>query len=258
MAFRSDFTAAVVDYGTQPEQPREYFTLRELPRTIQQDLTAAGKTGGQEAAIWHALDLLSARVVARSWKREDNTELRIERFLIDSGFATDTVYEWCRRSTWGGIVMPSKGEAVPAQKRPMTEWDIKPHERPGFHTIITTDPTRRAVRLTKFDPWFWKTFIARRLATVGPGSLSVYGDQVRRHEMLEDHFKSAYCEKTEGRGRVVWVWGKKPGEDNHLLDGVVGCYAAASIQGCRLGENRPKDSGRRSAIPDHMIAGRAF
>jgi hypothetical protein len=110
----------------------------------------------------------------------------------------------------------------------------------------------------KFDPWFWKTFIGRRMATVGPGAISVYGDNVRRHEMLEDHFKSAYCEKTEGRGRVVWVWGKKPGEDNHLLDGVVGCYAAGSLQGCRLGENRPKETQKKSTIPDHMIAGRAM
>lgn len=259
MAFRSDFTGAVVDYGTQPEQPREYFTLRDLPRTIQQDLAAAGKPGGQEAAIWHALDLLQSRIVARTWKREDGTELKLERFLIDSGFATDTIYEWCRRSPLGGIVMPSKGEAVPAQKRPMTEWDIKPHERPGFHTILTTDPTRRAVRLLKFDPWFWRTFLANRLAVAGgPGAVQVFGTETRRHEMLEDHFKSAYCEYTAGRGRVVWVWEKRPGQDNHLLDGVVGCYAAASLQGCRLGENRPKDARKKSTIPDHMIAGRAL
>jgi len=264
LALADDFTAAVIDYGTQPEQPREYFTLREVPRTLQQDLEAAQKQGvekkgSQEAAIWHGLDLLSERIINKSWPREDNTLLRIERFLVDSGGTwTDTIYEWCRRSAYGAIVMPSKGESVACQKRPMTEWDIKPHERPGFHTIVTTDPTRRAVRLLKFDPYFWKTFIARRLATLGPGSLSAFGESKERHKMLDDHLKAESPEKTFGRGRTVWVWSQRPGQDNHLLDCLVGSYAAGSLQGCRLGENRPKETAKKSTIPDHMIAGRAM
>jgi hypothetical protein len=237
-ALADDFTAAIIDYGTEPEQPRSYFTLREASRTLQQSLAAAGKEGGDEAAVWHGLALLEARVVARTWKREDGAEMKIERFLVDSGWLTDTVYEYCRRSALGAVLIPSKGHAVNAASKPMTEWEIKPHEKPGFHFVLTTDPGKRAVRLVKYDPFFWKTFLASRLKALGPGALSVFGDRADQHRMLADHFKAEFCEKTTGRGRVVWHWKQFPGQDNHLLDGVVGCYGAGALQGCRLGENR--------------------
>lgn len=263
MAFADNFTGAVIDYGTWPEQARAYFILREVSRTLEMELAASGKTGGEEAAIWHGLDQLTARLLPRAWKREDKTELRIERCLVDSGYQTDTVYEFCRRSPFGAVLMPSKGQGIPAGKTPMTEWQIKPHERPGFHFVVTTDPTRRAVRLLKFDTYFWKTFVAGRLKALGPGALSVFGDRAELHRMLGDHFKAEFAKKTadpgktSGTWRVVWRWDQKPGEDNHLLDGVVGCYAAAALQGCRLGENRPKDQARKNDPPDYMIAGRA-
>lgn len=238
MAFKNDFTGALIDYGTWPEQPRDYFALRDVSRTLQQELARAGKQGGQEAAIMHGLQQLEQTVLVKTWEREDKGEQRIERFMPDSGWQTDTVYEYCRRSPHGGVLMPSKGHAVNAAGKPMTEWEIKDHERPGFHFVVTTDPTRRAVRLIKYDTHFWKTFVANRLATLGPGTLSVFGTDPGRHKMLADHFKSEFCTKTEGRGRTVWDWKVLPGQDNHLLDCVVGCYAAAALQGCRLGENR--------------------
>jgi hypothetical protein len=262
LAVGDDFTAAIVDYGTEPEQPRDYFTLREAPRTLPQELIAAKKTGGEEAALWHGLAQLEERILARSWKREDGTEMRVDRFLIDSGWQTDTVYEYCRRSPHGAVLMPSKGDAVTSGKRPMTEWEIKPHERPGFHFVVTTDPSRRAVRLFKFDPHFWKTFVARRLKALGPGALSVFGEDPGRHRMLADHFKAESCQYTFGRGRVVWEWKQRPGEDNHLLDVFTGCFAAAAERGCRLVENRrkeaPKPSGPKTRLNLQGPDGKSF
>ena len=108
------------------------------------------------------------------------------------------------------------------------------------------------------DVNFWKTFLAARLKAIGPSALAVYGNDVRAHRMLADHFKAEYCEKTEGHGRVVLDWSLLPGQDNHLLDGAVGCFAAAALQGCRLAENQPKDAGKaKSRIPDHLVVGRA-
>lgn len=238
MAFKDDFTGAIVDYGTFPEQPREYFALRDVSRTLQQEMARAGQAGGQEAAVMFGLQQIEQRIVVKTWEREDGSEQRIERFLPDSGWQTDTVYEFCRRSAHGAVLMPSKGHAVSAAGKPMTDWEIKDHEKPGFHCVVTKDPTRRAVPLIKYDTHFWKTFVAHRLATLGPGTLSVWGSDSARHKMLADHFKAEFCTKTEGRGRVVWDWKCLPGQDNHLLDCVVGCYAAAAQQGCRLGENR--------------------
>ena len=69
-------TGAVIDYGVEPEQPHAYYSLRDIKSTLQTTLAAAGKLGGQEAAIWHGLDRLTARLLARAWKREDGTESR--------------------------------------------------------------------------------------------------------------------------------------------------------------------------------------
>lgn len=248
MALADDFTAHIVDYGTEPEQPRSYFTLREASKTLQGSLDAAGKQGGQEAAVWHGLSLLEQRIAAKTWKREDEVELKVERFLVDSGWLTETVYEYCRRSALAAVLMPSKGFSIGAASRAMTEWEVKPHEKPGFHVVVTTDPGKRSNRLLKFDSFFWKTFLCSRIKALGPGALSVFGDRPDQHQMLADHFKAEFCEKTFGRGRVVWHWKEFPGQDNHFLDAVVGCYAAGALQGCRLGENRteaPKRKKRR-------------
>ena len=260
MAFADDFTGAIVDYGTVPEQPREYFTLRDLRKTLAAALEAAGKVAagestGQEAAIWHGLELLESRIVVRPWKREDGTEMRLDKVLIDSGDWTDTVYEYCRRSAQAGVIMPSKGLAVTAGKMPMTQWQMKPHERPGFHFVITSDMARRAVRLVRYDTYFWKTFIAHRLKTLGPGNISIYGggpgdrQGAGMHQMLADHLAAEYATWTEGQYGTVWTWSLLPGRDNHLLDGIVGCYTAAAMLGCRLGVNRPAVAPPRSTGP---------
>ena len=56
--------------------------------------------------------------------------------------------------------------------------------------------------------------------------------------MFEDHMTAETCTFTEGRGRVVWEWKVRPGQDNHWLDCVVGCFGGAADLGCRLAENR--------------------
>lgn len=245
MALADDFTAAIIDYGTWPDQPRRDFSLRDLPRTLGWALDQAGKTGGEEAAVLFGLEQLEQQLLQQVWVREDETELRIERFLVDSGYLTESIYEYCRRSPNAAVLMPSKGNAVPANGKPMTEWEIKPHEKPGFHFVVTTDPKRRAVRLFKHDPYFWKTFVCRRLRTLGHGSLTIFGKEKEEHRLLEEHFKAEFCEYTFGRGRVVWVWKEQPGRDNHWLDAVVGCYAAAAFQGCRLKEDQPAPARKK-------------
>jgi hypothetical protein len=259
VALADDFTGAVIDYGVEPEQPHAYYSLRDIKSTLQTTLAAAGKLGGQEAAIWHGLDRLTARLLARPWKREDGTESRIDRCLIDSGWgdSTETIYEWCRRSPFAAIVMPSKGVGVTAGRIPMTEYVIKPNEYRGLHFVVTSDPAKRVVRLMKYDTNFYKTFLANRIATLGPGALTVYGDRADPHRVLTDNFAAEFCIKTEGRGRTVWEWRQIPGHDNHLLDCVVGCLVAGALLGCRIGENRTQKSKSRNSIPEYMIVGRA-
>ena len=85
--------------------------------------------------------------------------MRVDRCLVDSGWgdSTETVYEFCRRYPHAAVLMPSKGVGIRAGDRPMTEWPLKPHRRPGFNFVLTSDPAKRAVRLLKYDTNFFKT-----------------------------------------------------------------------------------------------------
>jgi hypothetical protein len=264
MSFADDYTGAIVDYGAEPDEGRPYFAYRDKRRTLEMSLAAAGKTGGEEAAIWHGLDVLTDRLLGRPWHREEGAELRIDRCLIDSGYQSDTVYEYCRRSPYAAVLMPSKGVGIRAGDIPMSEYKPRPGERPGFHTITTTDLTKRTVRLLKFDSNFWKTFVAQRLRTLARGSVSVFGTEPDAHRMLADNMESEFCEKTFGRGRTVWEWRCPPGRDNHLLDGIVGCYAAGSTLGLRLPENttqpKPRPQSQSNGIRINLTGqdGRSF
>ncbi len=76
--------------------------------------------------------------------------------------------------------------------------------------------------------------LPERLATTmgNPGCLSIFGRKAVQHRLFTEHLKAEYRARTEGRGRTVNEW-KLPAHklDNHWLDCVVGCAAAASMQG---------------------------
>jgi hypothetical protein len=232
-AFADDFTGAILDYGAEPEEGRTYWTLRDKRRTLQAALAASEKKGGIEAALWLGLDALTRRVLPVIWKTEQKLELRIDRCLIDSGDQTQTIYEFCRRSPFGAVLLPSKGD-----DERILAFKPRPGEKIGLHTILTTDPTVRAVRLLKLDVNFWKTFVAHRLATLAKGGLTVFGTDPASHELLAHHLEAEKCEKVIKKGRVIWQWHAIPGRDNHWLDCLVGCFAGASMLGCRLEQNR--------------------
>jgi len=65
-----------------------------------------------------------------------------------------------------------------------------------------------------------------------PGCLSIFGRKAVQHRLLAEHVTAEYHVRTEGRGRPVDEW-KLPAHrpENHWFDCVVGCAAAASMQG---------------------------
>ena len=84
---------------------------------------------------------------------------------------------------------------------------------------------------------YWKTFVHERLGTTmgDPGCLSIFGRKAVQHRLFAEHITAEYRVRTEGRGRTVDEWKlpvHKP--DNHWFDCVVGCAAAASMQGAAL------------------------
>jgi len=232
-----NFTGYVIDYGSWPDQQRSYYTLSDARRTL-----ARAKPGaGLEGQIYAGLEALAAQQLGRAYRREDGTEMRVDRCLIDAnwGQSTEVVYQFCRQSTFAGVLMPSHGKYVGASSKPFSEYVRKRGERVGLHWRMPSTRGRRQVRYVLIDTNYWKSFVHARLAiSMGdPGCLSLFGRDGKVHLLLSEHLRAEYRVQTEARGRVVDEWKLQPSKpDNHWLDCLVGCAVAASMQGVSLAE----------------------
>lgn len=234
-AWSTDFTGWVVDYGTWPDQRRQYFTLRDLKIT----LAHVAKGAGLEGQVYAGLETLTKDLFGRRFRRDDGAEMPIERLLIDAnwGQSTDVVYQFCRQSANSALLLPSHGRFVGAASLPFADYKRKRGDRVGHNWRIPTVVGKRTVRHVLYDTNFWKSFIHARLGVAmgDQGCLSLWGQQPERHRLLAEHLTAEHRIRTEGRGRVVDEWKLRPERsDNHWFDGVVGCAVAASIQGVIL------------------------
>lgn len=254
-AWGGGFSGAVIDYGSFPDQRRDYFTLADARNTLSLQFSAAG----DEGRIYAGLDALTRGILARAYVRDDGAEMRIRRCLIDAnwGKSTDTVYQLCRQSPHASILMPAHGRFVGASSIPWDRYQRRPGELLGHHWLVPAVKNTRSVRHVIFDVNYWKSFIQSRLRTApaDPGCLSLWGsiEQRTNHRMLAEHCTAEYGVTTVGRGRTVTEWKIKPGRpDNHLWDCLVGAAAAASMLGVQLGilaqkKTAPRRSYRRVA-----------
>src|SRR6185312_13947919 len=220
----------VADYGAWPDQGRRYYALHEASRTMQQVRPGIGKEG----AILAGLQSLAGELFAKTWTREDETVLPIDRVLVDVGYVPDTVFAFIRMSGRSGVIMGSRGVGIGAAKAPMSQYRQKPGEQLGQNWMIPV-PAKHELRNVRFDSNYWKTFVHDRLALApgDKGSMSLYGNDPMEHRLLSDHITAEYPTPTEGHGRKLLEWRMKPGNpDNHLLDCLVGCAVAASMCGC--------------------------
>ena len=248
-AWEEDFTGYVVDYGTFPDQQRPYFTLRDARQT----LTMATKNTGLEGSIFAGLESLTDSLLGCEWKRDDGAMLRIERCLIDAnwGSSTDVVYQFCRQSAHASIVMPSHGRFVGASSQPFSEYKRRPGDRVGHNWRVPNVRGKRAVRHVVYDTNYWKSFIHARIAVAmgDRGCLSLFGTSPETHRLFADHLSAEYRVKTQGRGRTVDEWKMRPERaDNHWFDCVVGCAAAASMQGVLLGGPEAKLQSEKKRV----------
>ena len=237
-AFAEDFTCWVVDYGAFPDQKRRHFALADAHPTYGELFPGAGLEG----AIYNALHALTDDYLVRDFRRDDGTEMRIGRCIIDSGWgrSTDSVYRAARESVHAAVILPSKGVGITAAQRPITEYRKNIGDKIGFNWWIPAARRKRSARLLEYDTNFWKSFFRERLCTAmgDPGSFSLWGSDEELHRMMAEHLSSESSTPTAGRGRKVDIWKLTPGRENHFLDGVVGCMVGASLAGCELVKRR--------------------
>jgi hypothetical protein len=241
-AWAEDFTGWVIDYGSYPDQKRRYFTLADATKTLNK--LEGVETGGVEAQVFAGLDQLTKGMLGMEWKGETGATHRVERCLVDSGWNSELVYHFCRRSQFAQVLLPSKGAGIGASNKSITDHQKKPGERIGLEWYLPVSKETRGVRLLHYDTNFWKSFLMARLAVPigGKGALTLFGDDQHAHRMLADHLTSEYRIRVgsldpKRSGRIVDEWKLKPGApDNHLFDCLVGCTVAASFQGVSLAD----------------------
>lgn len=234
-AWEDDFTGYVVDYGTYPDQKRNYFTLRDARHT----LASAAEGTGLEGSIYAGLDALTEHLLGREWQRDDGAAMKIDRCLIDAnwGHSTNVVYQFCRQSPHASVLLPSHGRFVGASSNPFSEYKRRPGDRVGLNWRVPSINGKRSIRHVIYDTNWWKSFTHARLAVAmgDRGCLSVFGDRLDQHRMFAEQVTSEYYVRTEGRGRTVDEWKARPEQpDNHWLDCLVGCAVGASMQGALL------------------------
>lgn len=258
IAWAEDFTGAVIDYGSWPDQHRHEYSLADANPSIQTLFPKAGFEG----ALYAALSALTDECLGREWEREDGAVLKIERALVDAnwGQSTDVVYQFCRQSSHAGVILPSHGRYVGASSKPMTEYRKQQGDRLGFNWMIPNVAGKRAIRHVIYDTNYWKSFIHARLAVpVGDkGSLTLYGRIPGAHQLFAEHLTAEYRVKTQGRGRTVDEWKLKPqSHDNHFLDCVAGCAVCGSMLGASLPETLPAKLDRKpmTRLSDKRLGG---
>ena len=249
IAWAEDFTGAVIDYGSWPDQHRHEYSLADANPSIQTLFPKAGFEG----ALYAALSALTDECLGREWEREDGAVLKIERALVDAnwGQSTDVVYQFCRQSSHAGVILPSHGRYVGASSKPMTEYRKQQGDRLGFNWMIPNVAGKRAIRHVIYDTNYWKSFIHARLAVpIGDkGALTLYGRIPGAHQLFAEHLTAEYRVKTQGRGRTVDEWKLKPqSHDNHFLDCVAGCAVCGSMLGASLPETLPAKLDRKPMI----------
>lgn len=249
-SFESDFSGQIVDYGTYPDQGRNYFTLGDVKNTLELQFPGMGLEG----RIYAGLERLTEILLLREWPRDGGQPTRLNRVLIDSGWQADVIHKFVSQSRYAGMLIPSKGRGINATEAPMENWAAKPGQTRGNKWILQR-ASGRATASVQIDTNFWKTFVSSRLNTAmgDRGALSFYGATPEPHKMICDHICAETRIIDEARGRRVDVWQAKPNQDNHWFDGVVGCHVAASIGGIVLREHEEKKrhDGPRPSLGDY-------
>lgn len=201
--------AKMLTAGVDVQETCIYYTIRAWGDYI----TSQNICHGQ-ALSW--LDI--ERIMNLSYLKEDKTQMVVSLCLIDSGFDTDAVYDFCaNNSDWA---LPVKGSS-----RTMTE---------HFHLskINKTDSRAYGMNLCVVDGGKYKDMIAARMKKEnGRGAWMVYDGC--DHEYAKQVTAEHKVQVKKG-GQLVQVWElKATHSDNHLLDCEVYAFAAADILGVR-------------------------
>ncbi len=259
LAVSRDMTAWIVDYGTWPEQSSRLFTLRGAMQTISRRHPSLP----EDEAILAAHLELDAYLFGQDWRRQNTHPIKIGRMGKDVGYKQDLINKAIGLSAHKEVIRPSLGRTYRAglprvhQSKIVTK-GVDDHTGPDW--ILRYQRDNNLMR-TIFDHNRWKSTAALGLCTTpgAVGSITMFGQAVRDHQLLIDHFLAEGRKPDVGGGEQIDIWTNPPSHpDNHWWDCLVGCLVASSQLGALASGQERHDvtvPRREVEIPSWMLAG---
>jgi phage terminase large subunit GpA-like protein len=186
-----------------------------------------GDTSDLARGPWHQLEAL----LARQFPHAGGTDLSIAMLAIDSGFNTQTVYNWARQHPMSRVIAvrgvdtahtligaPSPVDVVVSGRKLKRGYKVWPI----------------ATNLAKTELYGWLSMQAPSAEDRAAGILDPPGF-CHFPEYGEDFFKQLTAEQLvphrSPKGYTVFAWQLIPGRENHQLDARVYARAASAVVG---------------------------
>lgn len=235
---KDTFKGHIVDYGVWPDQGKHYVTLATAKKTIP-DLYKAQE---YSVALTRAIDDCVGYILNCCYETEAGAVLYPERIGIDSGWGEEsqTVYQYCRRSSQGRLLVSTKGHGSTPARRPLVDPEKKREPNTSLIGQWKFSRNRVGSNLLTYDVNLWKSKVNSllRLPIESTSGLTLFNAKHRgrsiNHRMFAEQMTSERPMWIEGGGRRIETWKNQPGRDNHLLDCVVGASMLAHVCGCKM------------------------
>lgn len=254
MAICKGFRRYVVDYGTFPDQSREYWVRSQLASKLS-DIWKSPKQAWLNGLI------ATTRLIDQlPFTRTNGQGVDLTFGLVDSsdGDVTDIVFEFCRQHG-GGKWFPNNGAGALANdlnhRSEQKAWR-KRHKDWGPHWNRTTDHDRGFDRIRHDADWY-KSMVHLGIRTPehDDGSLQFFEDD---HQLLADHLRAEFPRADKKGAREYTHWQQRPQRpDNDLFDCISGCGLAGAVRKIEIpgmsGHGRNKSQRRRSKFGRHNL-----
>jgi phage terminase large subunit GpA-like protein len=196
---------------------------------------------------------LVTEYLAKEWSRGGGL-MRLDRLLVDSGYKPGIVAD-VKRRCGGSVMMLSKGMGIRSTRRPFAAYTKRPGETIGDHWYMPNVRRTAQFQHVLIDTNFWKSFVHDGLAAAPAdrGCIGLYGTAKTDHGLFAEHIaRSERWVEVTGPYGTVREWSVLPTKpDNHWLDCLVGCAAAASMCGIKTtGESLPVRQRKRYTQDD--------
>ena len=239
-AWERDFSGAIVEYGTWPDQGRQVFYKSDLARRISQEKPGAS----WEEAFVHAHNQLEAELL----QRFPNLDLILKDW--SDGEQKPRIQSQVLASANRPRIRPSKAFAPKPGRKPVHAWGDPQRDRQSGNYWVErrSDHPVHA----QYDANIWKSHAARRLLTTpgAPSAVMLPGKDERGNRLLVEHLTSEQPKAVSYDGAHGVSWQAIPGRDNDWWDCFVGCCVAASMCGVGMaGEKTAKRERRTFALP---------